>query len=261
MGRPQGGTPSQPHWMSPHEGTTWPPARSQSPPAGGRVSPCPATAQPMRSLHASGPLAPVDSTAAPLTSVSYKRASSPLPWACLWLATVSDLKRNALLFLNKPTLLIKSWLFYCFRSAYPCSSPRSAQAARVISKKAEASCTALLSPRVPSMAPTIHSQHCMLSSIHLQTLPTRVPKPLPHVRLSNNFLTWSLQTALTRIPQTDWLLSNRNLLVSILEAEDHDAGDRLMEFSPGRLPAGPHVQECWAGSLGSTKQVLVPVTR
>ena len=106
-------------------------------------------------------------TAAPPTSVSCERAASPLSFT-----TVSDLKHNAVLFLNKPILLVKSWLFSCFRSLHPRFSPCSAQAARVFSKKAEASCTALLSSWVPSIAPTVHSQHWTLSSIHLQTLPT-----------------------------------------------------------------------------------------
>lgn len=66
------------------------------------------------------------------------------------------------------------------------------------------------------------------------------------LHLSNNFLTWSVQTG--------WILSNRNLLVSVLEAQDHGAGDRLTkDFSPGWLPTGPHVQKGWAGSLGVTQ--------
>lgn len=66
------------------------------------------------------------------------------------------------------------------------------------------------------------------------------------LHLSNNFLTWSVQTG--------WILSNRNLLVSVLEAQDHSAGDRLTkDFSPGWLPTGPHVQKGWAGSLGVTQ--------
>lgn len=166
MGRPPGGVSQPPgcrhkgdHLASSQKPVTTRSGKSFSPPGNSPANEKPPRFRPgaSRGLFA----------AAPPTCVSCERASSPLCFT-----TVSDLKHNAVPFLNKPILLVKSWLFSCFRSSHPRFSPRSAQAARVLSKKTEASCTALPSSWVPGIAPTVHSQHWALSSVHLQTLPT-----------------------------------------------------------------------------------------